>query len=73
MTFDRFQEYEECKPRYVQDSADSFIAPNCMDCDQEFCEHWERWNEKPYDETPDTDMYCDTYQSLARYGDYLSA
>ena len=72
MNFDRFQEPEECKPRYVQDSADSFIAPNCMECDCNDCEHWEQWNEQ-IDETPDTDMYCDTYASLARHGDYLSA
>ena len=29
--------------------------------------------EEQTDETPVSDMYCDTYASLARHGDYLSA
>ncbi len=40
--FDRFQEPEECKPRYDSEGD----AVNCAECDQNNCEHWEDWNEE---------------------------
>ena len=41
-----WNEPEECKPHYFQDSEDSMIAINCMECDQKQCEHYDRWHEQ---------------------------
>ena len=32
---------EDCKPRFDAEGD----AVNCMECDDQTCEHWQEWNE----------------------------
>lgn len=52
-----WNEPEECKPQFFQDSEDSVIAPNCMECTETNCEHYERWNKNVKEKTNDSNNY----------------